>query len=356
MRRPVIVYTDLPWALGADGRVDPSRATIEREVFGHDAELRFPPASGGQYQTQGPQFLDALRGADALVIYRCQITEPLLDAAGESLRVVARQGVGFDNLAPDLLEARGVIGFNIPDYCVDEVVTHTMSLLLALERGVIVQHLGLTGGKFDIYAGGAPRRLGKRTVGIVGFGRIGRAVSARLRLFYGRVVACDPYVAGDLMDAYGVEKVTFEALLADSDAVLLHCLLNDETAGMLNAAAFEKMRPGAFLINCARGGLVESRALYEALSGGRIAGAGLDVFLPENPWRDEWYSRVLKMPNVVVTSHRAFLSEESQESQRRRASEGVLQVLRTGRPPAAGHVTQALEYRANRARAPLARA
>ncbi|HKR12813.1 MAG TPA: C-terminal binding protein [Pyrinomonadaceae bacterium] len=348
MPKPVIVYTDLPWAIGADGSVDPSLATIEREIFGNNVELRFPASTGGHYNLKSQQFFDKLSGAAALIIYRCQVTKDLLDAAGSNLKVVGRQGVGFDNLAPDLLEARGIIGFNIPDYCVDEVVTHTMALLLALERRVIPQHLSLSQGEFNIYAGGVPRRLSNRSVGIIGFGRIGRAVSVRLRFFYGNVMAYDPYVEADLMNAYGTAKVDLETLLAESDAVLLHCLLNDETAGMLNTRAFAKMKPTTFLINCARGALVDSSALYAALSRGQIAGAGIDVFSPENPHQDEWYAKIVKMENVVVTSHRAFLSEESQVSQRRRAAEGVLHVLKTGRPPAVGHVTQALEYRDSR--------
>jgi phosphoglycerate dehydrogenase-like enzyme len=345
MPQPVIVYSDLPWAIGKNGCEDPSVATIEREVFGNEFDLRFTPATGGRHQIEGPKFLNALKGADALVIYRCAIRDEVLDAAGPSLKVVARQGVGYDNLAPELLESRGIVGFNIPDYCVDEVATHTMALLLALERGLIPQHLGLSQGKFDIYAGGIPRRTQNHTAGIIGFGRIGRAVAVRLRVFYRNVVAYDPYVDSDMMEAYGVTKVDLEILLANSDAVLLHCLLNNETTGMFNSWAFSKMKPTAFLINAARGALVDSRSLYEALSQEKIGGAGIDVFFPEDPHKDEWYAKVVKLPNVVVSSHRAFLSAESAVSQRRRTAEGILGVLKTGRPPAAGHLTLGLEYR-----------
>lgn len=345
MPKPLIVYSDLPWAIGKGGCEDPSVATIEHEVFGNDFDLRFTPATGGRHQIEGPNFLTSLKGANALVIYRCAIRDEVLDAAGPGLKVVARQGVGYDNLAPELLESRGIVGFNIPDYCVDEVATHTMALLLALERGLIPQHLGLSQGKFNIYEGGMPRRTQNHTAGIIGFGRIGRAVSTRLRAFYRNVVACDPYVDGDMMEAYGTTKVDLDTLLANSDVVTLHCLLNNETTGMFNAHAFSKMKPGAFLINAARGALVDSRSLYEALSQGRIAGAGIDVFFPEDPHKDEWYAKVVKLPNVVVSSHRAFLSEESAISQRRRTAEGILSVLKTGKPPAAGHLTLGLDYR-----------
>jgi phosphoglycerate dehydrogenase-like enzyme len=338
--RPVVTYVDPPWAFGPAGEVDPSRAVYEREVFGDAVELRLGPAVGRRYVQEGEGFLAAVRGADALVIHRCFMTRDLLAAAGGSVKVVGRLGVGFDNLNPDLLRENGIIGFNIPDYCIDEVTNHALALLLALERRIIPQHQSLAGGRFDIYVGGTPRRLREHTAGVLGFGRIGRVVATRLRLFYDRVLACDPYVTADLMEAYGARKVGFEELLEQADAVLLHCLLSEETEGILDAAAFSRMRPGAVLVNTARGALIEPRALYEALASGRLAGAGLDVFAPEDPHRDEWYGRVVQHPNVVVTSHRAYLSREAEASQRRRTAQGILDALRTGRPPASGHLTE----------------
>jgi phosphoglycerate dehydrogenase-like enzyme len=342
MARPIVTFTDPRWALGPDGQVRPEHAAIERAVFGGEVELRFVPASGGRFLDAGPQRLAALAGADALAINRCQVNPELLAAVGSSLKVVARQGVGFDNLAPELLAARGILGFNLPDYCIDEVATHAVALLLALERQLLPQHAALSGGRFDAYAGGVPRRLFRRTAGILGFGRIGRVVAGRLRAFYGRVLACDPYVAGDVMDAHGVEKVQLPALLGESDAVLLHCLLSAETAGLIDARALAMMRPGSFLINAARGALIDARALCEALTDGRIAGAGLDVFAPENPHDEDWSRRLVGLPNVLATSHRAYLSQESEESQRRRTAEAILEALRTGRPPASGHLTPGL--------------
>ena len=267
------------------------------------------------------------------------ITPELLDAAGPELQVVGRSGVGYDNLSPALLESRGIIGFNIPDYCVDEVATHTMALLLAAERGIVPQHTGLAGGRFDIYAGIVPRRLRERTAGILGFGRIGRAVAARLRMFYGQVLASDPYVSGDLMAGYGVTRVAFDELLSRSDALLVHCALTPETTRLFGQAEFARMKPGAWFVNAARGAVVQAKALHDALIRGPIAGAALDVFAPENPWNDEWCSKIVVLPNVVVTSHRAFLSREAEQSQRRRVAEGIRYVLTTGLPPDCGHVT-----------------
>lgn len=318
-RTPVIVYTDPPWA-------GSGKATIEEEVFEGEAVLRF-----GAEQAAG---------ADALAVYRRQVTPELLDAAGPGLRVVARQGVGTDNLNAPLLTERGIIGFNVPDYCVDEVAAHTLALTLCWERDLVAQHNGLAGGTFDIYTGRVPRRLRRRTAGIVGFGRIGRAVATRLALFYGRVLACDPYVHPDLMEGYGVTAVPFAELLAESDVVLLHCALTPETRGMIDSAALGLVRPGALLVNAARGALVDPAALHKALTAGELGGAALDVFVPEDPHQDPWFARVVRLPNVVVSSHRAFLSAESEESSRRRVAEGILHVLRTGTPPLFGHVTE----------------
>lgn len=339
MTPPLVVYTDPPWAV-PDGRlIDPGKATIEQEVFDGAVVLRFGPFDGERFQGDAA-LAEQVDGAAALGVYRRQVTSELLDAAGPGLRVVARQGVGTDNLNAALLAERGIIGFNVPDYCVDEVAAHTMALTLAWERDLITQHNGLAGGAFDIYAGRVPRRLRRRTAGIVGFGRIGRAMATHLRSFYGRILACDPYVHPDLMEGYGATGVPFDRLLAESDVVLLHCALTPETRGMIDAAALKRARPGALLVNAARGALVDPAALYRALTSGDLGGAALDVFVPEDPHADPWFARVVRLPNVVVTSHRAFLSAESEESSRRRVAEGIRHVLRTGAPPPFGHVTE----------------
>lgn len=343
MAKPLVVYTDAPWA--ARHAQSFSSSNIEEMVFEGKFKLRVLPGGAGHGKTSDRKLKKAVDGAAAMVIYRTQITADLLDAAGQTLQVVGRAGVGYDNLSPKLLESRGIIGFNVPDYCVDEVASHTIALLLAAERGVILQHVRLTSGDFNVYAGIVPRRLSQRTVGVVGFGRIGRAVAMRLRMFYGKILAFDPYVSGDLMAGYGVTRVGLDELFNQSDVVLAHCALTSETDRMFGRSEFGKMKQGAYFVNAARGALVQSKALYEALINGPIAGAALDVFAPENPWDDEWWSKIMALPNVVVTSHRAFLSHEAEISQRMRVAEGVRQVLTTGLPPDCGHIT--LNLRAN---------
>ncbi len=333
-----VVYTDPAW-LVSDGQVRPEGFDLVERPLLTDAELKVGPFSDGRYHPSGPELSAAVAGAEVLVIYRAQVTPELLEAAGPNLRAVIRQGVGTDNLNAELLGERGIISYHIPDYCVDEVATHTTALALALERGLIVQHQTLAGGRFDIYAGGAPRRVSVRTLGIVGFGRIGRAVARKLGVQYGRILAFDPYVGRDLAEGYGAHAVdSLEELLAESDLVTLHCPLNDETTGMIGLDQLRAMRSDAYLVNAARGKLIQPAALARALADDELAGVALDVFVPENPHDDPVWAPILTDPRVVLTSHRAFLSDDAEQSSRRRVAELVRDVL-VGKPSTIGRLS-----------------
>lgn len=333
-----VLYTDPPW-LVADGAVNLSLATVEAEILGPEVRISAGPFRAGRYDLSAPELLASAAGADALIVYRCQVTPELLDAAGPGLRAVIRQGVGVDNLNAALLADRGIGAYNVPDYCVDEVSTHTTALALALERALIPQHHGLVNGRFDIYAGWLPRRTSARTLGIVGFGRIGRAVARKLGPHFMTVAVFDPYIGRDLAEGYGAHAVpTLRDLLAVADTITLHCPLTRQTEHLINRQTLLAVRPGAYLINAARGRLIEPVALGEALADGRLGGAAIDVFSPENPHDDPAWVPVLRQPNVVVTSHRAFLSAESEASSRRRVAEIARDVL-AGRAPPVGRVT-----------------
>lgn len=322
-----VLYTDPPW-LVEDSVCAPERAFIEREILGGDVEMRVGPHRDGRYQLDDAGLFDQAEDCEVLVVYRAQVTQQLLDAAGKRLRAVVRQGVGTDNLNASLLAENGLPGFNVPDYCVDEVAAHTSALALALERQLIPQHQTLTGGTFDIYAGGLPQRIHRRTLGIVGFGRIGRAVARKLGAFYGTVLVYDPYIGRDLAEGYGAYSVdTLEELLSASDLVTLHCPLSPETERLIGETQLRAMKRGAHLVNAARGRLVDPEALGRALKEEWINGVGLDVFAPENPHHDRRWAPILDHPASVVTSHRAFLSEEAEHSSRRRVAEMVRRVL-----------------------------
>ena len=336
MKSPAVLYTDPPWLI-CGRRPDPRQADIEHAALG-GLDLRFGPHDGNRYLHDGPALLDLAAGVQVLVVYRCHVTTELLDAAGPTLRAVVRQGVGIDNLNAGLLAERGIAAYNIPDYCVAEVVAHTTVLALALERQLIPQHRGLSSGTFDIYAGGTPRRLSDRTLGIVGFGRIGRAIAQRLGSFYGQTLIYDPYHGPDLAEGYGARAVpTLHELLSHADLVTLHCPLDTTTEGMIGTAALAAMRPGSYLVNAARGRLVDPAALAVALTNGPIAGVALDVFSPENPHTDPRWKPILDHPSTVATSHRAFLSTEAEVSSRRRVAQIIRAVL-DGRPVLVGRV------------------
>jgi Lactate dehydrogenase and related dehydrogenases len=334
---PRVVYTDPAWAVDELGRFDASRAGVEREVFGSDISLELGPYDGG-YRT-GVDLFQAVQGAEALVVYRTQVTEELLAAVGPGCRVVARSGVGIDNLNAELLRKAGICGFNVPDYCGDEVSTHTLALLLALERGVTVQDRLVRADRWGIHRGGVPRRTATCTAGIVGFGRIGRATSRKLQPFYRQVLAHDPYVPDDVLAGHGVTGVgSLAELFASCDAVILHAALTPETDQLIDASVLAHAKRGSFLVNTARGRLVVPEAVLDALEAGRLAGFGSDVFSPEDPNNTPVTRKLLNRDDVVVSSHRAFLSAESESSLRRRVAHGVRSVLLHGMAPAEGRV------------------
>lgn len=352
MTKKTIVLTDSLFAM-KDGRVYPEGADIEaKAVEGTGTQLKFGLVKDGRYVISGKDFLDHIRGASALIIFRSEITQEILDAVKDSCRVIGRMGVGFDNLNVPLLKANGIYGFNIPDYCVDEVATSTAAMLLTLERGIPDQNALIKTGKFDPYYGNVPRRTRKLTLGVVGTGRIGKAVAQKLAPFYGRIIGFDPYVHADHMAGYGIEKVdSLLELARQSDAVTVHSVLSKAsesplpTVGMINKEFFANMRKDAYIVNCARGAIIDMKDMYEALKDRRIAGAGLDVFKPENPNDDPIGAKLVQLPNVLAVCHRAWLSRESEQSQRRRVIEGVLEVLKTGKAPSFGHLTEGLKPR-----------
>jgi phosphoglycerate dehydrogenase-like enzyme len=334
-----VAYTDPVWALDGGGEVDTSLADVESTIYGEDIAVDLGIREAGRWVVAGAGLNEYVAGADALVVYRAQVTPELLEATGPDCKVIARQGVGLDNLNIPLLKSAGLYGFHVPDYCGDEVSTHAIALLLALERSVCLQDRLVKGGEWGIHAGGVPRRTAERTVAIIGFGRIGRATSRKVGVFYDSVLAYDPYVPADLMASFGVRKVGgLDELLAAADAVLLHADLNAETESIIGSAALAGVRPGALLVNTARGKLVDPGAVLAALEAGRLGGFASDVFSPEDPNDDPVAARLLERGDVVVSSHRAFLSVESERSLRRRIAEGVAHVLRSGEPPELGRV------------------
>jgi D-3-phosphoglycerate dehydrogenase len=241
-------------------------------------------------------------------------------AAVDGLKIVARMGVGLDNIGVAEATRRGAWVTNVPDYCVEEVSDHAVALALGWLRGVVLLDRQVRSGTWN--PGGARlARLRTKTAGIVGFGRIGHRTAHKLAGLGMRVLALPPRTS---RPAEGVaELVSLDTLLAESDVIFLHIPLTPETHHLVDATFLARMRPGSLLVNSSRGGLVDSAALAEALTRGPLAGAALDVVEsePEPP------ADLLALDNVILTPHVGFSSDVSVVELRRRASEEVVRVL-----------------------------
>lgn len=244
-------------------------------------------------------------------------------ASSPSLRVVARLGVGVDNIAVAEATRRGIWVTNVPDYCIEEVSDHAVGMLLAWARGLIEFDRDVKAGRWEP-AGARLRRVRDLTCGIMGFGRTGRRTAEKLSGFGLRLLA---HGRRPPADARGVELTTLEDLLRRSDAVIVHLPLTGDTRHLLDRERISLMKPGALLINVSRGAVVDTEALIEGLAAGRLAGAALDVL--EN---EPHVPPGLLRPNVILTPHIAFSSDASLREVRRKASEEVVRVLRGERP------------------------
>ena len=266
------------------------------------------------------------RGFDAFLIQYASISERVLSALPE-LGIVSRIGAGFDTIDTAACARHGVWVANSPDYGVGEVATHALALALALVRNVIAYHRDIQAGKWHYLSSGQIRRASEMTLGIVGLGRIGKRMAHLSRNAFKRVIACDPYLIDGDFPAY-VERADLAGVFAQSDVVTLHMPLNDETRGMVDAKVLGRMRPGSFLVNTARGAVVNMDDLLSAVDSGILAGAGLDV-LPVEPVAD---ARLLGHPRVILTPHAAFFSVESEIELRRKAARNIVTWVKTGRP------------------------
>ncbi len=267
----------------------------------------------------GAALARSIAEADALLVRsRTRVDAGLLEAAPQ-LRVIGRVGIRVDNIDLDEATARGILVFNVPGANLLSAVEHTFALLLALARHVPAADAALKQGRWDRkrFAG---MELHGKTLGIIGLGRIGQRVAARARAFEMEVVAHDPFLRPDVTMRLGIEAVSLSALLTRADVVSVHTPLTDQTRGLLGAAELARMRPGALLVNCARGGIVEEDALLEALESGSIGGAALDVFAEEPPTD----RALIDHPRVVATPH---LGDQTREAQERASVEAAKMML-----------------------------
>jgi D-3-phosphoglycerate dehydrogenase / 2-oxoglutarate reductase len=258
--------------------------------------------------------------ADGLLNQYAPLTRAVLSSLPRC-KVIAKYGVGVDTVDLQAATDLGIIVTNVPDYCFDEVSDHTISLLLALARKITFFDQKVKSNQWDFRQGMPIHRIRNKTLGLIGCGRIGREVARKMSVFGVRVIAYDPWAA----DTGGaIAFVDLDTVLKESDFISIHCSLNKSTRHLIGGREFERMQKKPFVINLARGPIVEEKELIRALKEGRISGAGLDVMEKEPPDPD---NPLLKMDNVILSPHVAFYSVESIRELKRRAAEGVSAVL-----------------------------
>jgi D-3-phosphoglycerate dehydrogenase len=269
---------------------------------------------------------EIVRDYDGLVVRsETKVTATLMDEAVR-LRAIGRAGVGVDNIDVPAATARGIIVMNAPDGNTMTTAEHTLALLLALARRVPQAHASLQNGKWERKKFVGVELRGK-TLGVVGLGRIGRVVAKRARGFEMKVLAFDPFVAPDQARDMELELAPLEEVCARADFLTVHTPLTAETRGIIGAREFARMKPEVRIINCARGGLIDERALYEALREGRVAGAALDVFEEEPPAQN---NPLLQFAEVITTPHLGASTREAQEGVAVTVAEQMRDYFQTG--------------------------
>jgi D-3-phosphoglycerate dehydrogenase / 2-oxoglutarate reductase len=256
-------------------------------------------------------------------------------AAMKQCRVIARYGVGVDIVDVNAATDKGILVTNVRDYCTEEVADHAISLWLTLARGLPAYDRATHAGVWRWQSAAPIHRLRGRTVGIVSFGKIGLAIAARAKAFGTSVIVYDPFLTADQIAAHGAQKAEKDALLAHSDVVMMQVPMTDETRHFLGAREFHLIKPGAIVINTGRGPTIDNNALYQALLSKRVAAAGLDDPEEEPAKRAHWDpadNPLFSLPNVIVTPHAAYYSEESIRLAREIAASEVARVLTGQRP------------------------
>ncbi len=271
-----------------------------------------------------------IKGVHGVIVRTAPFTERII-AAADALQVIGRHGVGVDNIPVDAASKRGILIVNTPHANTVSVAEHTLGFMLALAKRTLVCDRAMRTENFAIREEFAAVDLEGKTVGIVGLGRIGSAVAEKCRSAFGMpVLAYDPYLGEEKIREFGAEPSgRLEDLLARADFIAIHVPLNEETEGLIGERELKLMKPSAFLINMARGGIVDENALARSLEQGWIAGAAADVFSEEPPSPD---NPLLKVDNIVLSPHMSSLTRECTIRMATGAAQGVLDVLQ-GRTP-----------------------
>ncbi len=317
--KPKVVITDYDY-----GNVDIERAILEAagaEVLALQAKTE-------------DDLLEAARDCAAIMNQYARVGAKTI-AVMERCKVIARYGVGTDIVDVDAATAKGILVTNVQDYCTEEVADHAVSLWLALARGLFPYDRATHQGLWRWQSAAPLHRVRGQVMGIVSFGKIGQAIATRARGFGVEIVVYDPYLPPAVAALHGVRPVDKAELLAKSDVLMMQVPMTPETRHFLSEPEFRAMKPNALVVNTGRGPTIDNTALYRALTEGWISGAGLDDPEEEPAKRAAWSpadNPIFGLPNVIVTPHAAYYSEESIRSAREIAASEVARVL-TGQPP-----------------------
>jgi D-3-phosphoglycerate dehydrogenase / 2-oxoglutarate reductase len=311
--KPLIAVTDSVFP-----SLDPAMAALARL----EPEMRMAKSAAAE------DILAVARDADAVLVTYARLPGELIRQL-KRCKAIGRFGIGVDNIDLPAAAEMGITVTYVPDYCVREVSDHAMALLLALARKIPFSNKLVQSGRWEMPAVVPMHRLDGRVLGLVGFGNIPRQLAPKAKAFGMRVVTYDPYVSPDVLKAAGVEGVDFDRLLQVSDFVSLHAPLSPATRGLFNADTFRKMKPGALLVNTARGPLIDEQALVAALKAGQIGGAALDVVASEPLAKD---SPLIGHDDIILSPHTAFYSEEALTELQTKCASDVARVLSGEQP------------------------
>jgi len=305
---------------------------IEHGYAAADLERKIITAAGGEFidgeKLSPDEALKLCETAEGIMLRRVKVTAEMIRRF-RRCRILLRYGVGVDNIDLAAATDANIIVGHVPDYGMDEVSTHAIALLLACVRRIVATHRGMEGGAWDVHRHEPIWRVEGRTLGLVGLGQIGQAVARKMCGWGLRLLATDPFVDPSRARSLGVSLVDFDSLCRESDYLTLHCPLLTETRHLINARALGLMRPGAILVNTARGLVVDTKALITALDAGRLAQAALDVFEDEPLPVD---SPVRRHSRIICSNHVAWYSEESHAQLQRSAAEEVVRACSGGLP------------------------
>lgn len=304
---------------------------IDDGYASYDQETSLLAAAGARFELvpcrgEAAAVAAAVRDADVVLVRESPVRRPAIDAMTRC-RGIVRYGIGVDNVDLAAAAERGIPVANVPDYGIEEVATQTVALALAVVRRVRLHDAAVRAGHWSTGVLQPMHRLAGRTLGFVGYGRIGRRTHEMLSGFgFGKVLVADPALT---VPPPGAESADVDDICRSADLVCLHAPLNERTRHLIDARRIALMRPTAVLVNTARGGVVDLDALAAALAEKRILGAGLDVFDPEPP---DPAHPVFALDNVVVTNHIGWYSEESMRDLQRKAAEEAARIVRGERP------------------------